>query len=60
MSMKVYVVNRRSNDVSHDFCEIKGIFLNKDEAAKHREYIWEKYKVVTVVTNYTLLDTLED
>lgn len=59
MSMTVYVVVRRSRDVSQDMVEIKGIFSKPEEAQKHREYLFDEYRLSTVIEKFSLLDTIE-
>ncbi len=60
MSVTVYVVVRRSRDVSQDMVEIKGIFSKPEEAEKHRQYLSDEHSIFTVTEKFSLLDTLED
>lgn len=53
----VYVVVRNNPDIKDLFVEIKGVFKYKEEAEKHQEFIYERYKVITSVVNYTVMDT---
>ena len=55
----VYVVVRNNPDIKDYFVEIKGIFKSKEEAEKHQEFIYERYKLITSVVKYLVMDTFD-
>jgi hypothetical protein len=54
--MNVYVVERRSPDVSVKMIEIMGIHKTEAAAKRQREALWEEHKVVTTLATYILSD----
>jgi hypothetical protein len=54
--MNVYVVERRSPDVSVRMVEIMGIHKTEVAAKRQREALWEEHKVTTTVATYILSD----
>ena len=54
--MNVYVVERRSPDVSVKMVEIMGIHKTEAAAKRQREALWEDHKVTTSVVTYMLSD----
>jgi hypothetical protein len=54
--MNVYVVERRSPDVSVKMIEIMGIHKTEAAAKRQREALWEEHKLLTSVTTYMLSD----
>jgi len=54
--MNVYVVERRSPDVSVKMIEIMGIHKTEAAAKRQREALWEEHKVVTTLATYLLSD----
>jgi threonine dehydratase len=54
--MNVYVVERKSPDVSVRMVEIMGIHKTEAAAKRQREAIWEDHKISTGVTTYMLSD----
>ena len=54
--MNVYVVERRSPDISVKMVEIMGIHKTEAAAKRQREALWEEHKVVTTLATYLLSD----
>ncbi len=54
--MNVYVVERRSPDVSVKMIEVMGIHKTEAAAKRQREALWEEHKVVTTLATYILSD----
>ena len=54
--MNVYVVERKSPDVSVRMVEIVGIHRTEAAAKRQREALWEDHKLSTGVTTYQLSD----
>jgi hypothetical protein len=54
--MNVYVVERRSPDVSVKMIEVMGIHKTEAAAKRQREALWEEHKVVTTLATYLLSD----
>ncbi len=54
--MNVYVVERKSPDVSVRMVEIMGIHKTEAAAKRQREALWEEHKISTGVTTYILSD----
>jgi hypothetical protein len=54
--MNVYVVERKSPDVSVRMVEIMGIHRTEAAAKRQREALWEDHKLLTGVTTYQFSD----
>lgn len=54
--MNVYVVERKSPDVSVRMVEIMGIHKTEAAAKRQREALWEDHKLLTGVTTYQFSD----
>jgi threonine dehydratase len=54
--MNVYVVERKSPDVSIRMVEIMGIHKTEAAAKRQREALWEDHKLLTGVTTYQFSD----
>lgn len=54
----VFVVTRRNEDMKEHMVEIMGVFKSREEAMKHRQFIWDKYNLQTYVLHYSLLDSV--
>ena len=53
---KVYVVVKRSPDVSSEFVKILGIYLDKENAEYCRQDFWDEFETETSIEGYLLLD----